>query len=356
MTPPDATQTKPAAPKGPKVNRIGLPQKAYRGSNSTLCKGCGHDVITNAIIAAFYEMGVEPHTVAKLSGIGCSSKTPAYFLGQSWGFNAVHGRMPSIATGAAVANRKLLAIGVSGDGDTASIGMGQFVHLLRRNVPLIYICENNGVYGLTKGQFSATADEGSKLKNGTVNGLPPIDLCAMAVTLGCGFVARAFSADRKQLVALLKAAIAFDGTCLIDVMSPCVTFNNHVGSTRSYDWGRDHQGPVNEVGFVPAWEAGEANFEDGEVVEMPIPHGGKVYVKRIDEALHDPRDKQAAMQILAEDYHDNAIFHTGLMYMNPGRESLQDEMNMSADALCHLPAEKLRPSLAVLDEIVESLR
>ena len=330
--------------------------QSYKGGKSTLCKGCGHDVITNTIVSAFYEMGVEPHMVAKLSGIGCSSKTPAYFISQAWGFNAVHGRMPSIATGAAVANRKLLSIGVSGDGDTASIGMGQFVHLVRRSVPLIYIVENNGVYGLTKGQFSATADEGSTLKNGTANDMPAIDLCAMAIQLGCGFVARAFSADRKQLLAILKAAIAFDGTCMIDVMSPCVTFNNHAGSTRSYDWGRDHQGPVNEVGFVPAWEAPAGDFEDGQAVEMSLPDGGTVIVKRIDETLHDPRDKQAAMEILAEDYKDNAIFHTGLMYLNPERESLQDDMDMPDEALCHLPTDKLRPSRAAMDEIIASLR
>ena len=241
----------------PKTNRLGLTVKDYKGGVSTLCKGCGHDVITNTIISAFYEMGVEPHMVAKLSGIGCSSKTPAYFLDQAWGFNAVHGRMPAVATGAAVANRKLVNIGISGDGDTASIGMGQFVHLMRRNVPLIYIVENNGVYGLTKGQFSATADEGSTLKNGTECDLPAIDLCTMAIELGCGFVARSFSADRKQLLQILKAAIAFGGTCMLDVMSPCVTFNNHEGSTKSYDWGRDHEGPVHEVGFVPNWGRAE---------------------------------------------------------------------------------------------------
>src|SRR5687767_10579097 len=218
----------------PKENRIGLKSLDYQGGKSTLCAGCGHDAISNQIVRAFFEMSVKPEIVAKFSGIGCSSKTPAYFLSRSHGFNAVHGRMPAVATGAMLANRNLISIGVSGDGDTASIGLGQFMHMIRRNVPVVYIVENNGVYGLTKGQFSATADSGSRLKTGEVNDLPPIDLCTLAIELGCGFVARSFSADRKQLVALLKAAIAYDGTAFLDVMSPCVTFNNHEGSTKSY--------------------------------------------------------------------------------------------------------------------------
>jgi len=340
----------------PKTNHIGLTVQDYKGGVSTLCKGCGHDVITNTIISAFYEMGVEPHMVAKLSGIGCSSKTPAYFLNQAWGFNAVHGRMPAVATGAAVANRKLVSIGVSGDGDTASIGMGQFVHLMRRNVPLIYIVENNGVYGLTKGQFSATADEGSKLKNGTVNDLPAIDLCTMAINLGCGFVARSFSADRKQLLQILKAAIAFKGTCMLDVLSPCVTFNNHEGSTKSYDWGRDHEGAIHEVGFVPAWETPDVDFEASARIEVPLPDGGRVWVKPLENTEHDPRDKAAALKLLADDYQNAHEFHTGLLYVNPERESLQDDMDMADEELCHMPIEKLRPSREALDAIVESLR
>src|SRR5213592_2159372 len=217
------TQQPPAAaPKN--VNRLGFTMADYKGTESTLCAGCGHDAITSQIIKAFYEYGVEPHRVAKLSGIGCSSKTPAYFLGQSHGFNAVHGRMPAIATGVMLANQQLLAVGVSGDGDTASIGMGQFVHLLRRNIPMMYIVENNGVYGLTKGQFSATADLGSKLKTGVINDLPPMDLCALAVELGCGYVARSFSGDKAQLVPLIKAAIKHRGAAFLDVVSPCVAF------------------------------------------------------------------------------------------------------------------------------------
>ncbi len=340
----------------PKTNHIGLTVKDYKGAVSTLCKGCGHDVITNTIISAFYEMGVEPHMVAKLSGIGCSSKTPAYFLNQAWGFNSVHGRMPAIATGAAVANRKLVAIGISGDGDTASIGMGQFVHLMRRNVPLIYIVENNGVYGLTKGQFSATADEGSQLKNGAVNHLPAIDLCTMAIGLGCGFVARSFSADRKQLLQILKAAIAFNGTCMIDVLSPCVTFNNHAGSTKSYDWGRGHEGPVHEVGFVPAWEDASLDFAGEQRVEVPLPDGGVVWVKPVEHTDHDPRDKAAALKLLADDHQNEHECYTGLMYVNADRSSLQDEMEMPEEPLWSMPIEKLRPSREALAEIVESLR
>ena len=340
----------------PKTNKIGLTVKDYRGGASTLCKGCGHDVITNTIVSAFYEMGVEPHMVAKLSGIGCSSKTPAYFLNGAWGFNSVHGRMPSIATGVAMANRELLNIGVSGDGDTASIGMGQFVHLLRRNTPVIYLVENNGVYGLTKGQFSATADEGSVSKGGALNDLPAIDLCTMAIELGCGFVARSFSGDRKQLLQILKAAIAFGGTCMIDILSPCVTFNNHAGSTKSYDYGKDHEGPIHEVGFVPHWEEPQVEFEEGGTVEVPLPDGGVVWVKPLEETNHDPRDKAAALKLLHEDYQNEHMYNTGIMYLDPSRQSLQDDMDLPAEPLWNMPIEKLRPSREALDEIVESLR
>ncbi len=349
--------TAPAAKKpGPKTNRIGLTVQEYRGGQSTLCKGCGHDVITNTIISAFYEMGVEPHMVAKLSGIGCSSKTPAYFLNGAWGFNSVHGRMPSIATGVNMANRQLVSIGISGDGDTASIGMGQFVHMMRRNVPCIYVVENNGVYGLTKGQFSATADEGSKLKNGTLNDLPAIDLCAMAISLGCGFVARSFSADRKQLLQILKAAIAYGGTCMLDVMSPCVTFNNHEGSTKSYDWGRDHEGAVHEVGFVPYWEQPEQEFKDGEAVSVPMPDGGSVWIRRLEEENHDPRDKQAALDLLARDYQNEDEFLTGLIYVDPDVPTMPDVAELPDEPLATLPLEKVRPTREQLDEINESFK
>src|SRR5664279_2436684 len=231
----------------PKENRLGLKAADYQGGKSTLCAGCGHDAVSNQIVRAFYEMNVDPERVAKFSGIGCSSKTPAYFLGRSHGFNSVHGRMPSVATGAMLANHQLISIGVSGDGDTASIGLGQFMHMVRRNIPMIYIIENNGVYGLTKGQFSATADEGSKLKTGVVNDLPPMDLCALAIQLGATFVGRSFSGDKKQLLSMLKAAIAHSGTVLLDVISPCVTFNDHEGSTKSYKFMQENDEPINEI-------------------------------------------------------------------------------------------------------------
>src|SRR6202022_4028048 len=243
-----ATTTASTPAPAPKTNRIGLSVIDYRGGKTTLCAGCGHNAISERIIDAMYEMGIKPERVAKLTGIGCSSKSPAYFMGRSHSFNAVHGRMPSVATGAVLANRNLMALGVSGDGDSASIGMGQFVHLMRRNLPIIYIIEDNGVYGLTKGQFSATADVGSKLKTGVINDLPPIDTCSLAIQLGATFVGRSFSGDKKQLLAMLKAAIAHNGTVVLDVISPCVTFNDHEGSTRSYKYMQEHEEAISEVG------------------------------------------------------------------------------------------------------------
>src|SRR5271166_948658 len=238
----------------PKVNHIGLPIVEYRGGKSTLCAGCGHNAISERIIDAMFQMGVEPERVMKMSGIGCSSKSPAYFMSRSHSFNSVHGRMPSVSTGAILANKTMRSLGVSGDGDTASIGMGQFIHLLRRNVPMIYIIEDNGVYGLTKGQFSATADIGSKLKTGVVNDLPAIDICALAIQMGATFVGRSFSGDKKQLSTMLKAALSHQGTVLLDVISPCVTFNDHEGSTKSYKYMQEHEESVAEVGFVPHFE------------------------------------------------------------------------------------------------------
>src|SRR3979411_1385314 len=246
--------TTTAPPPAPKTNRIGLQVLDYRGGKTTLCAGCGHNAISERIVEAMYEMGVQPERVAKLSGIGCSSKSPAYFMNRSHSFNAVHGRMPSVATGAMLANRNLVSLGVSGDGDTASIGIGQFVHLMRRNLPIIYIIEDNGVYGLTKGQFSATADLGSKLKTGVLNDLPPIDTCAMAITLGASFVGRSFSGDKRQLGTMLKAAIAHKGTVMLDVVSPCVTFNDHEGSTKSYKYVKEHEEPLHEVSFLQSFE------------------------------------------------------------------------------------------------------
>src|SRR5881394_618172 len=250
-----------------KLNRIGLENITYKGGKTTLCAGCGHNSISERIIEAFFEMGIDPGGVVKLSGIGCSSKSPAYFLGTSHGFNAVHGRMPSVGTGAMLANKKLIAIGISGDGDTGAIGIGQFAHLMRRNLPIIYIIEDNGCYGLTKGQFSPTADLGSKLKTGVINDLPPIDTCALAIELGATFVGRSFSGDKKQLSAMMKAALSHNGTVMLDVISPCVTFNDHEGSTKSYKYMKDHEEPVHDITFVPAFEEINVEYDPGTTVE-----------------------------------------------------------------------------------------
>src|ERR1041385_7028828 len=286
-------------PSGKKVNIIGLESTAYRGAKTTLCAGCGHNAITERIIDSFFELGVQPDEVIKLSGIGCSSKSPAYFLNQSHGFNSVHGRMPSLATGAVVANRKMIAIGISGDGDTGAIGIGQFVHLMRRNLPIVYIIEDNGCYGLTKGQFSPTADVGSTLKTGVVNDLPPIDTCALAIELGAPFVARSFSGDKKQLLSLLKAALAHRGTVMIDVISPCVTFNDHEGSTKSYAYAKEHDDPVEDVTFVPFFEDITVEYEPGTAKEVTMHDGSRLVLKKLEED-YDPTDKIGALKRLHE--------------------------------------------------------
>ena len=283
-----------AAAPAPKTNRIGLTVMDYKGGKTTLCAGCGHNAISERIIEAMYEMGVQPELLIKPSGIGCSSKTPAYFMSRSHSFNAVHGRMPSVATGAMLANRKLVCIGVSGDGDTASIGIGQFVHLMRRNLPIIYIIEDNGVYGLTKGQFSATADLGSKLKTGVVNDLPPIDTCALAIQLGATLVGRSFSGDKRQLSAMLKAAIAHKGTVMLDVVSPCVTFNDHEGSTKSYKYVKEHEETLQDVSFVPHFEEIAVEYDPGSTVEVTMHDGSRLHLRKLEED-YDPTDKIRAI-------------------------------------------------------------
>src|ERR1035441_4192737 len=270
-----ATTTAPPPQPQPKTNRIGLTVLDYSGGKTTLCAGCGHNAISERIIDAFYEMGIAPERVVKMSGIGCSSKSPAYFMGRSHSFNSVHGRMPSVTTGAVLANSKVVALGVSGDGDTASIGMGQFMHLMRRNLPMIYIIEDNGVYGLTKGQFSATADLGSKLKTGVINDLPPIDTCALAIMLGATFVGRSFSGDKKQLQTLLKTAIAHNGLSVIDVISPCVTFNDHEGSTKSYSYMKEHEEMLQDLSFVPSFEEISVEIAEGEVRDVELHDGSR---------------------------------------------------------------------------------
>ena len=339
---------------GKKTNRIGLELQPYRGGKTTLCAGCGHNAISERIIDAFFEMGIDPRQVVKLSGIGCSSKSPAYFLGGSHGFNSVHGRMPSVGTGALLANRKLMAIGVSGDGDTGAIGIGQFVHLMRRNVPIIYIIEDNGCYGLTKGQFSPTADLGSTLKTGVVNDLQPIDTCALAIELGASFVARSFSGDKRQLLSILKASMSHRGTALIDVISPCVTFNDHEGSTKSYAYAKDHDEPLGEVSFVPFFEDISVDYEPGTTTAVQMHDGSKLYLKKLSES-YDPTDKRNAVRTIHE-IAERGEFATGILYIEPEKPDFLTLLNVVDEPLATLPLERVRPGREALDEIMESLR
>jgi 2-oxoglutarate ferredoxin oxidoreductase subunit beta len=339
---------------GKKINRIGLEMQPYRGGKTTLCAGCGHNAISERIIDAFFEMGINPKDVIKLSGIGCSSKSPAYFLGGAHGFNSVHGRMPSVATGALLANRKLLAIGVSGDGDTGAIGIGQFIHLMRRNLPLIYIIEDNGCYGLTKGQFSPTADLGSVLKNGVVNDLPPIDTCTLAIELGASFVARSFSGDKKQLLSILKAAMSHRGTCMIDVISPCVTFNDHEGSTKSYAYAKEHDEPVGDITFVPFFEDISVEYEPGTTTEVQMHDGSRLLLKKL-EAEYDATDKSRALAMLRETG-GRGEFATGILYIEPAKHDFTTMLNMVDEPLATLPLERVRPGREVLDAVMESLK
>jgi 2-oxoglutarate ferredoxin oxidoreductase subunit beta len=345
-----------AAPTAPpkRTNRLGLEMASYRGSKTTLCAGCGHNAISERIIDAFFEMGVDPQRVIKLSGIGCSSKSPAYFLNPSHGFNSLHGRMPSVATGALLANKNMLAIGVSGDGDTGAIGIGQFVHVMRRNLPLIYIIEDNGCYGLTKGQFSPTADLGSKAKNGVVNDLPPIDTCALAIELGASLVARSFSGDKKQLLAVLKAAIAHRGTSMIDVLSPCVTFNDHDGSTKSYSYVKDHEEPLGEISFVPFFDDVTIDYEPGSTTAVKLHDGSQLYLRKVAES-YNPSDKLAALRLLHETAR-RGEFATGILYIEPDKDDFVESLNLVDEPLASLPMERIRPPKQALDEIMESLR
>jgi 2-oxoglutarate/2-oxoacid ferredoxin oxidoreductase subunit beta len=338
----------------PKKNRLGLEIQPYRGGKTTLCAGCGHNAISERVIDACFEMGINPRRVLKLSGIGCSSKTPAYFLGDAHGFNSVHGRMPSVGTGALLANGKMLAIGVSGDGDTGAIGIGQFVHLMRRNLPLVYIIEDNGCYGLTKGQFSPTADVGSTLKNGVVNDLPPIDTCALAIELGASFVARSFSGDKKQLLSILKASLSHRGTAMIDVISPCVTFNDHEGSTKSYSYAKEHDEAADEVNFVPFFEDITVDYDPGTTTAVTMHDGSKLYLKKVAED-YNPTDKLSAIRLL----HETAArgeFATGILYIEPDKDDFLTQLNIVDEPLAFLPIEKIRPGREVLDEVMEAHR
>src|SRR3954452_23524453 len=300
-----------------RVNRIGLEAQAYRGGKTTLCAGCGHNSISERIFEAFFEMGVDPSQVIKLSGIGCSSKSPAYFLGSSHGFNAVHGRMPSVATGAVLANRKLIAIGISGDGDTGAIGIGQFVHLMRRNVPMLYIVEDNGCYGLTKGQFSATADLNANLRRATgeENPITPFDLCEEAIVGGASFVARSFAGDKKQLVPLLKAALRHKGTSFLDIVSPCVTFNDFDGSTKSWEWAKEHEEPLQEVGFVPRLPEIEVEQKAGQPTHVQLHDGSWIVLRALTHEEHNVTSKGSAISLLEQSQHKEE-FLTGLLYVD----------------------------------------
>ena len=335
-------------------NKVGYTRRDYEGKVSTLCAGCGHDSISAAIIQACWELDIEPHRVAKLSGIGCSSKTPDYFLGASHGFNTVHGRMPSVLTGANLANRDLLYLGVSGDGDSASIGLGQFAHAMRRNVNMVYIVENNGVYGLTKGQFSATADKGSKSKKGVENMDSPVDLVGLAMQLGASFVARSFSGDKAQMVPLIKAAMGHGGAAFIDIISPCVTFNNHAGSTRSYDWVREHNEAVSRIDFITGREEITATIHPGEVVDVEQHDGTTLRLRKL-HTDYDPTDRVVAMSYMHARAAEGELL-TGLLYVEGEAGDLHTALNTSARPLNSLGAADLCPGTAALDKINASLR
>lgn len=331
------------------VNKLGFTRRDYEGRISTLCAGCGHDSISAALVQACFELDIEPHRVAKLSGIGCSSKTPDYFLRQSHGFNAVHGRMPSVLTGANLANRNLIYLGVSGDGDSASIGLGQFAHCIRRGVRMVYLCENNGVYGLTKGQFSATADKGSKSKRGFVNTDSPIDLVSLALLLGATFVARSFSGDKKQLVPLIKAAINHRGPAVLDIVSPCVTFNNHSGSTKSYDFTRTHDEAVNKIDFIPPHAEITVDFEPG-TTEVVRQHDGSLLKLHKLHPHYDPSNRLAAMTYLQERLAAGEVV-TGLLYVDTDARDLHDHLGTAETPLNTMGEDPLCPGAAALEAV-----
>ena len=335
-------------------NRLGYTRRDYEGKVSTLCAGCGHDSISASIIQACWELDIEPHRVAKMSGIGCSSKTPDYFLGNSHGFNSVHGRMPSVVTGANLANRELIYLGVSGDGDSASIGIGQFAHIMRRGVNMTYILENNGVYGLTKGQFSATADAGSKSKRGVVNRDAPVDTVSLALQLGATYVARSFSGDKKQLVPLIKGAISHQGAAFIDIVSPCVAFNNHEGSTKSYDYVREHNDSVNRLDFWPTREAISVDYPEGQVIDVPQ-HDGSVLRLRKTHPEYDPLDRVKALHYIAEHQAKGELV-TGLLYVDPEADDLHAHLNTIGAPFNTLGVKELCPGAAMLEKLNASLR
>ncbi|MDP6741999.1 MAG: 2-oxoacid:ferredoxin oxidoreductase subunit beta [Candidatus Thalassarchaeaceae archaeon] len=338
-----------------KLNVIDLPKEDYKGGPSSLCPGCGHDQISNVIITAAWENGIEPDKVAKMSGIGCSSKTPAYFLRKSHGFNTVHGRMPAVTTGANVINRDLQFIAVSGDGDTASIGIGQFVHAIRRNIDMVYIIENNGVYGLTKGQYSATVEKGSQKRKAEPNEHQPIDLCAMAINLGCTFVARSFSGSKKQLTALIKAAMSHRGTAIIDVISPCVTFNNNDESFRSYGFVKENQSELHSYDYIPKFKPiTEVEIPEGEFKDITLFDGSILRLETIG-VEHDPTDAVAALSHIHQAEQEQRHV-TGLLHYNPGIKTLCESLNLPDTPLSHLTGEQIRPSEDDLATLLANFR
>lgn len=337
------------------LNPLGMPKADYKGLPTTLCAGCGHNSISDKIIDAVWELGLRQEQVIKLSGIGCSSKSPAYFLGRSFGINTLHGRMPSVATGALIANKTLYGIGVSGDGDTGSIGLGQFKHMLRRNVRMVYIIENNGVYGLTKGQFSATADIGQELKNVGRNELPPIDLCLEAIAAECGFVARSFAGDPKHVTTLIKAALNYRGTAVLDIISPCVTFNDKDDSTKSYYWGKTYDERINDFSFVMAQEEIMIEQAEGETREVELHDGSRIVLKKLAKGQHDPTDKYAALRLLQE-ARDKQQFITGLIYINNDRPSLAELANLVDTPLALLQQPQIRPSRDSLEKLMAAMK
>ncbi len=347
------SKPKVSHPKSPR-NKLGLTVRDYEGTVSTLCAGCGHDSVTAAIIQAIFELNVEPHMLAKMSGIGCSSKTPAYFVSESHGFNSVHGRMPSVTTGANAANRELLYIGVSGDGDSLSIGAGQFVHVIRRNLNMCYIIENNGVYGLTKGQFSASADIGSMPKKGQANQQEPIDPVSTALALGATYIARSFSGDREQLVPLIQGALMHNGFALVDIISPCVTFNDHEGSTKSYAHTRQFYHHVVDTDFVPPAEEIKIAYDEGSVMPIELHGGSKIILRKIDSD-YDPTSRAASFKYLRERFNAGEIT-TGLLYIDESRKEMHELMGNVETPLSQLPLDTLHPGSKELKKILSGYR
>jgi 2-oxoglutarate/2-oxoacid ferredoxin oxidoreductase subunit beta len=332
-----------------KTNRVDLTERDYKGAESTMCRGCGHDAISASIMRSFFDSSIDPRKVIKLSGIGCSSKTPNYFMNQAFGFNSVHGRMSAVATGANVGNHTMIPLGVSGDGDTSAIGLGNFCHMMRRNVNITYIIENNGVYGLTKGQFSATADEGTVMKGGKINDIPAIDLCELAITLGATYVARSFSGDRKQLAPLIQGAIAHKGSAILDVLSPCVTFNNHEGSTKGLQYIKEHLDPLHDIDFTPPFENIEVEYEEGTGQDITMHDGSRITLHKLGHS-YDPTNRMQAVTVLNAAVAEGK-FLTGLIYLDEERAEFIEDLNLCETPLAYLGQDVLQPSQEELDRI-----